>query len=257
MAFEKTPPHLLTEHERELRDSLEAFDAKAEQFIDPEVGVEPTLNLPLANAESETPADEKEKELTEEEQRELALDEMVARPDILEVKAAFLQEIAGLSPFSKTYGIPGLLSVTFTNFDSETQELVNRQCVADLTQGRVRSRHPLEMQQASLSYRFSLAVSNLQITDPQSGRILKQYSAGFVPDEATTEHANSQCTAFDHAIRSKWLAMQKAFITTQTLHQKLFNWFGEFEQLQNDLIFILENRPDFFTNFSSPTGPAD
>jgi len=271
MGFEevKTPLELLTPQEREMRRVNENLEAQASQFVEYESADQGTpLNLDLhgSSPSPQTPeealtSDEKEAVLAAEQEervkqaREERIKELRANPQVLANREAFLLEISGLRAFTKTYAYANLMQIEFTTIDMDLNSQIGRQNVSDLTQNRIRSRHPIELQNNAMEYRLIASIGSLEITDPVTQRVQRSYLRDPAKTiDAAPYIAKSLVTGLDYPVRTLWLHLMRDFITTQTLHTIIRQWFQEFEQLILDLLELLELDPSFFTGVSSTDG---
>ncbi|GIW89592.1 MAG: hypothetical protein KatS3mg109_0024 [Pirellulaceae bacterium] len=175
------------------------------------------------------------------------IEELKKDPDIRANRAAFVLEMAGLQPFKKSYRMAGgVIECEFSTLSAAEMEEVRQQSSVDLTVGRVRSFHPVEVQQLATNYRMAGCLRRLLIKDPESQEIKVSYDKG-VPLTDSDLEGIQDVTSKDCDLYRRWVYLRDRVLRTQTLSRLLQEKFADFEQLQLKMLELLELEPSFFT----------
>lgn len=164
---------------------------------------------------------------------------------LLDCRLRFVLESAGIERFQQNYNLPGgFAHVVFHTISNDDMVAVANQAPRDIQQGRWN--YDVEGQTLMTWYRLCCSVRSFKLSDPIHKHILRSFERGEWQERFSKAVPDPKKPTIDLLPRQLYTHMMDEVFPTKTLAMTIYNLFMSFENMMNDLAFLLEHDPDFF-----------
>lgn len=162
---------------------------------------------------------------------------------LMDSRLRFVLESAGIERLQQSYSLPGGFShVVFYTISNEDMVSVANQAPRDIQQGRWQ--YDVEGQTLIAWYRLCCSIRSFEVRDPVKGQTIRKFERG--DWQSRFGVVDPKKPSIDLLPRRLYDHMMSEVFVTKTLAMTVYNQFMAFENMMNDLAFLLEHDPDFF-----------
>jgi len=174
------------------------------------------------------------------------LQEIKRTPGLEEIASKYLLEISGANPFSHTIRVNPVVEFEFQTFSGKILEEVFRQDARDVSLQRTMLGRA---DSSIIYYRAAMSLVSYRIYNPASSVVVRAGSP-MSTDPDVLEFVSDELHQYDMGCRRFYLFLRDKLFANGSLFQLFMQAHNQFEGLMDDMTFLLQEEPDFFSTAS-------
>lgn len=174
------------------------------------------------------------------------LQEIKQRVDLEDVASKYLLEISGANPFSYTIRVNPVVEFEFQTFAGRTLEEVFRQDTRDVSLQRTMLGRG---DSSVIYYRAAMSLVSFKIYNPGSSVIVRG-GTPMADDKEVLDFQSDDLHAYDLSCRRFYIYLRDQLFANGSLFKLFMQAHNEFEGILDDMSFLLQEEPDFFSTAS-------